>query len=153
MLPRWEPFREIISLRDAIDRLFDDSVSRPRDWLTSWQTGVGTFPMDIFDEDDTLVVRASAPGFKPGDIKVEVRDTVLTLSGEMRRDDTRKADKYHLREHHYGRYERSVILPYTVDVEQATALFEDGILLLTLPRGHTVRAKQIAVKTRDSEPA
>ncbi len=134
MLPRWEPFREIVSLRDAIDRLFDETVSRPRGWLTSWQTGVGTFPLDIYEDGDDLVVVASAPGFKPDDITIYIRDGVLTLSGETRRDIPCQDEDYHLREHRYGRFERSVILPFPVRVAQAEAVFEYGVITLTLPR-------------------
>lgn len=134
MLPRWEPFREIVSLRDAIDRLFDESASRPRGWLTSWQTGVGTFPLDIYEDGNDLVVVASAPGFKPDDITIEIRDDVLTFSGEVQRDTPRQDENYHLREHRYGRFERSVILPFPVRVARAEAVFEYGMITLTLPK-------------------
>lgn len=134
MLPRWEPFREIVSLRDAIDRLFDESVSRPRGWLTSWQSGVGTFPLDIYESDEGLVVIASAPGFTPDDITIQIHEDVLTLSGEVRRDIPRQDDCYHLREHRYGHYERSVILPYPVSIAGAEAVFEYGLITLTLPK-------------------
>lgn len=153
MLPRWEPFREILSLRETIDRLFDEGITRPRGWLTSWQTGVGTFPMDIYEDGTNLIVIASAPGFSPDNLHIRVRDGVLTLSGEAHCDEDRKDESYHLREHRYGRFERSVILPCPVNVEQAEAVFEYGVITVTLPKAEVVRAKRAPRLERGAAPA
>ncbi len=153
MLSRFEPLRDKLSLRDAIDRLVEEGVNRPRGWLTSWQSGVGTFPLDIYEDGDNLIVKAAAPGIQPDDLRVEVRDDVLTISGEMRKDETRRDDKYLLREHRYGRSERSVILPFAVELDKAEAVFEHGMLTLTLPKGESLRARQIPIKARETPSA
>ena len=153
MLTRWDPFREMVSLRDAVDRLFEESFVRPRGWLTTWQSGVGTFTLDVVEEGDNLIVKASAPGVKPEDIHVEVKDEVLRIFGETRKEEEKKEEKYHIREHHYGRFERSVMLPYPVQIDKAEAVYENGLLTLTLPKGESVRPKQIPIKVKELQPA
>jgi len=145
-LMRWDPFREMVSLREAIDRLFEESFVRPRGWLTIERAGVGTVPLDIYEEGDNLIVKASVPGIKPEDLNVQVQDNLLTISGETRQEEERKEEHYHLREHRYGRFERSVTLPYPVVADKAEAIFENGVLKLTLPKAEEARRKQIPVK-------
>ncbi|MBI3943039.1 MAG: Hsp20/alpha crystallin family protein [Chloroflexi bacterium] len=144
-LTRWEPFREMISLRDAIDRLFEESFIRPLGWMA---TGDGRFvPLDIYEEGNNLIVKASLPGMKPEDLNVQVENQVLTISGEIQEEKERKEQQYHLREHRYGRFERTVRLPSPVVVDKAEAVFEDGVLTLRLPKTEEAQAKKIPIKT------
>lgn len=143
-LMRWDPFREMISLRDAIDRLFEESFVRPRGWLTS-EPSMG-IPLDIYEEGDNLVVKATVPGVKPEDLNVQIQNNTLTISGEIKEEQERKESNYHLRERRYGRFERSVTLPYSVQADRADATFDNGVLKLTLPKVEEARTRKIQVK-------
>lgn len=145
-LIRWDPFREMISLREAIDRLFEESFVRPRGWLEAER--VMSVPLDIYEEGDDLIVKATVPGVKPEDLNVQIQNNVLSISGETKEERERKDVGYHLREHRYGRFERSVTLPYAVQVDKAEATFEHGVLRLKLPKAEEVRGRRIEVKVR-----
>lgn len=145
-LIRWDPFREMISLREAIDRLFEESFVRPRGWLEAER--VMSVPLDIYEEGDDLIVKATVPGVKPEDLNVQIQNNVLTISGETKEERERKEASYHLREHRYGRFERSVTLPYSVQVDKAEATFEHGVLRLRLPKAEEVRGRRIEVKVQ-----
>jgi HSP20 family protein len=149
MLTRWEPFREVVSLRHALDRLFDESFVRP----TPGMTPPGIIPLDIHEEDGNLFIKASMPGMKPEDIHIQVKDDALTIWGEVKQEEKREEETYHLREIRYGRFERSTMLPYPVQVDKAEAEYENGMLILKLPKGEAVRPKEIPVKTKELVPA
>jgi HSP20 family protein len=138
--------RELNTMRRTIDRLFDDRVFGRENLLEPFEFDFAGFPLDIYDEGENLVVKASIPGLKPEDLKVEVRDDILTISGETKEDTEEKDRNYHLREHRSTRYERSVMLPSAVKIDKAEALFENGKLILTLPRSGEVKAKSIPIK-------
>jgi HSP20 family protein len=147
-LMRWDPFRERLSLRNAMDRLFEESFMRPR-WLMGWPGELSDIPLDIYTEGDNLIVKASVPGIKPEELNVQVRDDMLTISGQMKQETERKDDDYHLRERRYGRFERTVALPHSVTADKAQAEFDNGVLTLTLPRAaEEPRNKKIPVKVR-----
>lgn len=145
-LIRWDPFREMISLREAIDRLFEESFVRPRAWLEAER--VMSVPLDIYEEGDDLIVKATVPGVRPEDLNVQIQNNILTISGETKEERERKEANYHLREHRYGRFERSVTLPYAVQVDKAEAAFEHGVLRLRLPKAEEVRGRRIEVKVQ-----
>jgi HSP20 family protein len=142
MLTRFDPFHEIASLRREVERLFDESLFRPE------LSDVASMPLDVYEEGDNLVVKASLPGLKPEEIKVEVRGDVLHIVGESKKEEEEKKRSYHLREHRYTRFERSVILPAEVLVDKATATFENGVLTLTLPRSETPKARAIPIQSK-----
>lgn len=146
MLARFDPFREMTSLRRDIERLFDESLFR-REWPSTDFPEVATMPMDIYEEGNNLMVKASVPGLKPEEIKIEVRGDVLHIYGETKKEEEKKERNYHLKEHRFARFERSVVLPFEVYSDKAHAVFDDGMLTLTLPKAETVKAKQIPIKT------
>jgi len=136
---------EIISLRDAMDRMLAESFILPRTWMAH-SLGAEFIPLDIYEEANHLVVKALIPGVKPEDLNIEVREEVLIISGETKQEKARKEENYHLHEQRYGRFERSVALPCAVNVDKAKAEFEDGVLTLTLPKVAAAKGKKIAVK-------
>lgn len=159
MLSRFDPFREMTSLRRDIERLFDESLFREvmalpesrtathlREWPSTDFPEVATMPMDIYEEGNHLMVKASVPGLKPEEIKIEVRGDVLHIFGETKTEEEKERN-YHLKEHRFARYERSVVLPSEVNPEKAHAVFDNGMLTLTLPKTETVKAMQIPIKT------
>jgi HSP20 family protein len=143
-LTRWEPVREMMTLREAMDRLFDDAFTRPLG-----QSGISTMPaIDLYQTADEVVVKASLPGLKAGDVQITITADVLTLRGEFKQEDERKDATYHIREHRSGVFERTLMLPTEVEGDKARAEFEDGVLTVTLPKAETVKPKTITVKAK-----
>jgi HSP20 family protein len=147
-LIRWDPFRDVLSLRDAMDRLFEESWVRP---FRAWPLGTNgslTVPVDMYETDDSLVVSAAVPGLKPEDVDITISGNVLTIKGEFKAEEKGKRGSVHFQERRYGRFQRSVSLPSIVDTEAVEATFENGILKVTLPKTEEARPKQIPVKTK-----
>jgi HSP20 family protein len=133
------------SLKNAMGRLIEGSLILPQALLALW-AGTGVVPLDVYEEGDNLVIKASLPGIKPEDLNIEVCGNILTISGESRLETERKEENYFLSERHYGQFSRSVTLPYEVKVDEVNAEFEDGILTLTLPKAVTTQGKKYTVK-------
>jgi HSP20 family protein len=146
-LVRWDPVRDMMSLREAMDRLFEESFVRPRGVLAPVE-GVPTLALDVFESDDDVTVRASIPGVNPDDIDISVKGDVLTIKGQTSEEREEKQGNYHLRERRYGAYQRSVNLPAPVNTDKAEAEFKNGVLTLTLPKVEEVKPKSIKIKAR-----
>jgi len=145
-LVRWDPFREMTSLRDAMDRLFEDSFVRPsRFWPD--QLGRGELPVDMYQTANDVVVKASLPGIKPEEVDITISGDTLTIKGEQKEEQEIKQEDYLCRERYYGAFHRSLLLPVQVKSDKAEAVFENGILTLTLPKAEEVKPKQIKVRT------
>jgi HSP20 family protein len=143
-LIRWEPAREIMTLREAMDRLFDEAFTRPFDLFESWRGPA----LDMYQTKDEIVVRLALPGLKSDDVEINVTGDILTVKGEYKQKDESKERNYHIREQRWGAFERSVILPAPIVAEKAKAEFEDGILTITLPKAEEARPKTITVKAK-----
>ncbi|HEX6269087.1 MAG TPA: Hsp20/alpha crystallin family protein [Anaerolineales bacterium] len=143
-LTRWEPVREMMTLREAMDRLFDDAFTRPLSTRDGWSAPA----IDMYQTDDEIVVKAMLPGMKADEVQISVNGDVLTLRGETKHEEEKKEKAWHIREHRYGQFERSVPLPTQVKADQANAEFENGILTITLPKAEEVKPKTITVHAR-----
>jgi HSP20 family protein len=144
-LIRWEPAREMMTLRDAMDRLFDDAFTRP----LRLNDGYLTVPaVDMFQTDNEIVVKAAIPGVKADDVQINVTGEVLTIKGETREKEETKEKAYHLREQRWGSFERTIALPADVVADKAKAEFENGILTITLPKAEEARPKTISIKAK-----
>jgi len=146
MLTRWEPFRRTRRVYD-LDRLMDDPFLGMAPFVARYYTGV---PVDLFQTDDEVVVKATIPGMKPEDINISITGEMLTIEGEIKEEYEAGEDNgvnYHIRERRYGRFCRSLTLPAHVDADKALAEFENGILTLTLPKVEEEKPKTITVKT------
>ena len=144
-LTRWEPVREMMTLREAMDRLFDDAFTRP---LSARDGGWSTPAIDMYQTDNDVVVKAALPGFKAEDVQINVTGDVLTIRGEMKHEDEQNDKAWHIREHRWGSFERSISLPTDVVSEKAQADFDNGILTVTLPKAEEVKPKTITVKAK-----
>jgi HSP20 family protein len=143
-LDRWDPFREMMTLREAMDRLFQQSVSGTGQLLSNIRPEA--FPLDVIERDDAFEVRASVPGVKPEDLEVTVQGERLTLRAETKPStEERRGENWLLREHRYGAVQRSVTLPSPVNSEQAEARIEHGVLTLRLPKLQEARPRRISV--------
>jgi HSP20 family protein len=143
-LIRWEPAREIMSLREAMDRLFDDAFTRPFSLTNAWSVPA----VDMYQTDDEIVVKAALPGVKPDEVQISVTGEVLTIKGEIKHEEDKKERSWHIRERRFGSFERSLILPTDVVADKAKAEFENGVLTITLPKAEDVKPRTIAVKAK-----
>ncbi|OGN72170.1 MAG: heat-shock protein Hsp20 [Chloroflexi bacterium GWB2_49_20] len=143
-LIRWEPMREMMTLREAMDRLFDDAFTRP----ISMSGFSGTPAIDLYQNDDEVVVKASLPGLKAEDVQITITNGVLSLRGEFKQDDEKKEKTFHIREHRYGSFERSITLPADVQTDKSKADFENGILTITLPKAEAIKPRTISIKAK-----
>lgn len=147
-LTRWEPNREMMTLREAMDRLFDDAFTRPFSIMREGGSTWSSLPIDMYQTDNDVVVRAALPGIKPDEVQINITGDILTLKGEMKHDEEKKDQSWHIREHRWGAFERSLRLPTGVIADKARAEFDNGILTITLPKSEAVKPKTITVKTK-----
>ncbi len=146
-LIRWEPEREMMSLREAMDRLFDDAFTHPFGLTNGWHHS-SVPAIDMYQTDNDVVVKASLPGMKADDVQINITGDMLSLKGEMKEKSETKEKNYHIREQRWGSFERSVMLPTSVVSDKAKAEFEDGVLTITLPKAEEVKPKVITVKAK-----
>lgn len=146
-LTRWEPFKEMMSLREAMNRLFEDSFIRPSAWPLPFDGDAFGLPVDVIEKKDEVLVKASVPGLKPEDIDVSITGDVLTIKGETKSEEKIEDGTYLRQERRYGRFERSLQLPTLVVADKADAKFEHGVLTLKLPKAEEARPHTIKVKT------
>jgi HSP20 family protein len=142
MLTRWDPFQEMLNLRRTVDRLFDN-VSPDREWAQPSMWGLA---VDMVENKDDFVVKASIPGINPDDLDISYSDDTLTIKGEIKEDKDVKQDQYHLRERRYGTFMRSVTLPTRIKGDAIEASYQNGVVTLRLPKAEEVKPKRIAIK-------
>ena len=147
-LTRWEPAREMMTLREAMDRLFDDAFTRPFSIMREGGSNWSSPAIDIYQTDNEVVVKASLPGIKADEVQINVTGDVLTIKGETKQQDEKKDKSWHIREHRWGAFERSIRLPSGVIADRANADFDNGVLTITLPKSEEVKPRTITVKTK-----
>jgi len=144
---RWEPFNEMVSLRDAMNRLFEDSFIRPGAWPLPFDDGFSV-PADVIETKDNVIVKMSAPGVKPEDIDIAVVGDTLTVKGEMKSEEQFEEGSYIRKERRFGSFQRTFSLPASVASDKAKAEFEHGVLTLTLPKAEEAKPRSIKVTTK-----
>jgi HSP20 family protein len=136
-LTRWDPFAELAELRSRFDRLFDEVVSgRERAWMPA---------IDVQRDNGNMVVRADIPGIKPEEVKIEVEDDILTVSGEHEERKEEKGKHFVRRERRYGSFSRSMALPAGVDAESIKAETHDGVLEVTVPLPKEAKKETVTI--------
>jgi HSP20 family protein len=143
-LVRWEPRREMTSLRDAMDRLFEDAFIQPGWFAPAWGAAE-MLPVDVYETDDQLVVKATVPGVKPEEIEVTVTGDLLIIKGEYKQEGKSEKPNYLRQERRFGSFCRQVGLPAGVSTEKAKATFENGVLTLEMPKAEAVKPKTVKV--------
>jgi HSP20 family protein len=144
---RFDPFRDLASMQDRINRIFGDAYLRNDTDDDVLNRGDWRPPVDIYENDKhEIVLRAELPGLKREDLDIRVENNTLTLRGERKRDTEVKQESYHRVERVYGAFSRSFSLPTTVNTEQVTAAFVDGVLTITLPMREEAKPRQIQVQ-------
>jgi len=142
-LVRWSPVRDLLDIREEMDRLFEDFFSES---LKRRTDGFWSPRVDISERDDEILLTAELPGVSRDDIKVTLQDNVLTLKGEKREERERKDKKHHVLERAYGSFQRSFTLPACVETDKITASYKDGLLKIRLPKTEEAKAKEIKIE-------
>jgi HSP20 family protein len=135
----------MVSLRDAMDKLFEDSFIRPP---RTWAQGVLETPVDMYQTENDVVVKAALPGVKADGVDIPITGDTLTIKGEQKDEKEVNEENYFYRERRSGSFQRTVTLPGGLDTSKAAADFEDGVLTLTIPRSEEQKPKQIQVKAK-----
>jgi len=144
---RWDPYREMTGIRRLMDRWFE---GMPRLGRFDWDVTDGHFPLDLYETDEAVVVKAALPGVKAEDVDITITGETLTIKGEARREEEEKKRDYYRQETWYGNFARSISLPSQVEADKAEAVFDNGILRLTIPKAAAARPKTIKVTPRET---
>ena len=144
---RWEPFRDLMSLQERMNRLFDEQARASRTGTADeWALGGSWAPaVDIYEQDGNIVMKAELPGIDPKAVDIRLENNTLTLRGERKLDKEVNEDNYHRVERSYGSFSRSFTLPTVVDQGNIKAEYKDGVLKLTLPKREEAKPRQIQV--------
>ncbi len=141
-LVRWDPLQEFLAVSNRLNRTINDPFTqRTEDSFGAWAP-----PVDIFERQDHLVIRAEVPGVHKEDMDVRIENGVLTLHGERKVEKEVEDVTAHLTERVYGSFTRSFSLPATVDATRVTALYQDGVLEVTVPKIETAKPKKVEIK-------
>ena len=144
-ITRYNPYGELVTLRDAMGRLFEDSFVSPLTWRQL--DGEMLNPaMDVHQTGDEIIVTASLPGLKAEDVDITITGQTLSIRGEFKADEKVERDQYLYRERRHGTFHRQVELPVRVQGDATTATFEDGVLTLKIPKAEEVKPCQIKVR-------
>ncbi|MBE9514169.1 MAG: Hsp20/alpha crystallin family protein [Chloroflexi bacterium] len=147
---RCEPFPEMVSLRQAMDRLFKDSLVRPSRLFGA--LGEAAAPaIDAYQTPIDVVVKAALPGLKAEDISIDITGDTLTIKGECKEDQEIKKENYLCKEMRYGAFFRTISLPSGLQSDRAEATLEDGNLTLTIPKAEEVKPKTIEIKAKETK--
>jgi HSP20 family protein len=147
-IERWNPFREMVSLQDAVHSLLQESLVQPKGARSEGGAAAFTLPLDVTEAENDFVVMASLPGIKPEDVQTTVLGDTLTIRGESKTDAEQNGHNWLVRERLFGSFQRSVNLGTPINADKATAQFEHGVLTLTLPKSEQARPKQIKLGVR-----
>ena len=143
---RWEPFRDLAAFRDAMDRMVEEGMVRAPAPFAGWAPG--GLAVDMYETDESVVVKTAIPGMNADEIEVSVTGDTLTIRAETKEEEEVQRENYLRRERRFGSCCRSVTLPGGLEAENAEADYTDGVLTLTFPKAEEVKPKTIEVKTK-----
>ena len=144
-LARWTPMGNLQSFQEEMNRMFNEFFRGGTGGEQGWAGGAWTPPVDIYETDDALVLTAMLPGVSKDDVSIEVHNNTLLLRGERKPASAAADERYYRRECVYGPFQRSFVLPATVDQNQVQATYHDGILELRLPKVEAAKPRRIAI--------
>ncbi len=148
-LVRWEPFQDLLAIQERMNRLFDETLQRNRSRdEEDFSAGLWSPPVDIYETENEIVLKAELPEIDQKDIEIKVEDNTLTVRGERKFEQETKKENYHRIERAYGKFSRSFSLPNTIDQEKIKATYKDGILKLVMPKKEETKPKQITVEVK-----
>ena len=143
---KYNPFRELRAMQEQMNRLLDLAWNRePGEEL---REGVWQPPVDVYEDEEVVVIKAELPGIDQKDIEIKIENNTLTLRGERKHDQEIQKENFHRVERFYGTFQRSFSLPQTVDQEKVKAACDKGVLTITLPKKEETKPKQITVEVK-----
>lgn len=145
-LTKWEPFRELEEMSTRLNRFFNQPLARQLAENGGLTLADWTPALDIQETDGEYLIKADLPEVKKEDVKVEVHDGMLSVSGERKQDKEEKGKRFHRIERAYGRFERRLSLPSEVDAKKIAAEFKDGVLAVHLPKSPAARPQSVEIK-------
>jgi HSP20 family protein len=143
---RWEPFRDMVSFREAMDRMLDEGFFRSP--IPFAPRSEGSMAVDMYETEDSVIVKTAIPGVKAEDIDLSIAGDTLTIKAETRTEEEVKRENYLRRERRSGSYYRALTLPGGLQTDKADADYTNGILTLTLPKAEEVKPKSIQVTAK-----
>jgi HSP20 family protein len=144
----WEPMTNLVAMRQAMDRLFDEAYGRAGyDWREQGRPAL--LPVDAYSTENELVIKASVPGATPEDVEITIEGETLTIRG--RTSDPLENVDYVIQERRYGPFSRTLTLNVPVQAEEAEASFENGVLTVIIPKTEEIRPRVIQVKSKGTE--
>lgn len=143
-LTRWEPMRDLLSMRKQMDRMFDEFFTQPP---ASFEK-LGTPLVDMYQTEEDVVVKTTLPGVDPNDIDIHITGDVLSIRAEIKHEEEVDEENYHMHEHRYSSFARTIPLPVDVLADKAKASMDNGVLTLTLPKSEQAKPKSIEVKVK-----
>lgn len=147
-LMRYDPFRELWDVRNMMDRFMDDAFGTV---FGGEGTRAWSVPLDVIENNDEYILRASIPGVNPDDLNITYSNNILTITGEVKREEETEEARYHMRERRFGKFSRSVHIPNRIEADDIDAQYESGELILHLPKSAEVKPKRIPVRTGQGE--
>jgi HSP20 family protein len=144
-LARWDPMRDMMAMREQMNRLVNEAFGRGGGEEGGWMTGAWMPPVEIYDTDDALMVRVELPGVAKEDVHVELHENTLSLRGERKPEPSIKEGQYYRQERTYGPFQRTFRLPTLVETAKVQATYRDGLLELRLPKSEAAKSKRIAI--------
>mgnify|MGYP003288634841 CR=1 FL=1 len=144
-LARWTPMGNLVSFQDEMNRMFNQFFRGGNGEEAGWGLRTWTPPVDIYETDDALVLKAELPGVSKDEVSVEVHQNTLILRGQRKHEAEVKEENYHRVERAYGTFQRSFVLPTMVDQDKVQATFKDGVLELHLPKSEAAKPRRIAI--------
>ncbi len=146
-LVRWDPFRDLVSIQDELNRLFGRTFAGIQP-MRPTASGAWMPTMDVFETQDKIVARVELPGIDPADVDVSVEDSTLTISGQREFSSDAREEDYHRVERRYGSFTRAITLPQTADTEKVEANFDRGVLTVEVAKAEKAKPKKIQVKAK-----
>jgi HSP20 family protein len=143
MLTRYDPFQEMMNLRRAVNRMFENSFDALTDNVQTTNWGLA---LDLIENDDAFIVKASVPGINPDDLEITFTDSTLTIKGETKSEENVEKSHYHLRERRFGSFTRSIQLGTRIESDKIEANYDKGVLTLRLPKSEEIKPKRIPIK-------
>ncbi len=144
-LVRWDPFRDLVSIQDELNRLFGRTFTGV-EHIRPAVAGTWMPAMDVFETEDKIVASLELAGIEPEAVEVAVEDSTLTVSGARELSSEVEQENYHRVERRYGAFTRAITLPQTADTEKVEAKFDKGVLTIEVPKIEKAKPKKIQVK-------
>ena len=145
-MDRWDPMRDVVSLRDAVNSLIQESILRPgADLIRPGVERVAGVPVDVAETENEFILKASLPGVRPEDVQITAHGDTVVLRGDVKPEEEKKGVTWHVRERRHGSFQRSFTLTAPIDADGARATFENGVLTLTLPKAEAAKPRHIKI--------